>query len=161
MEIRESGKVRFLFFSYLLSLSIFFLNHPRSLYSDIFLKNPSSTYSRFFLSLPYSFFLHLFFSLSFLLAQTSNLLEPRDPNCYVNGLNTDTRALILYVHTPACTYKPPFHHICTHAPSAIGPNLALQLLASVQLSLGLSLTSWCSVYMNCQSQPNQKLFPLS
>lgn len=52
----------------------------------------------------YSSFLYLFFSLPFLLAQSLNLLEPRDPDCYVNGLNTDTRARILYVHTYACTY---------------------------------------------------------
>lgn len=37
--------------------------------------------------------------LSCLLAQSLNLLEPRDPVCYVNGLNTDTHVLIYCMHT--------------------------------------------------------------
>lgn len=52
--------------------------------------------------------------LSCLLAQSLNLLEPRDLVCYVNGLNTDAHVLTYCMYTLACTYKPSFHHTRTH-----------------------------------------------
>lgn len=94
--------------------------------------------------------------LSCLLAQSLNLLEPKDPVCYVNGLNTDTRVLTCCMYTlmPAHTNPLSLHihtcthvrththtHVCTCTRSAIGPNLALQLLAGVQLSPGLHYRS--------------------
>lgn len=63
---------------------------------------------------PYSSFLYFFFSLPFLLAQSLNLPEPRDPVCYVNGLNTDTHVLTYCMYTCAAHTKPPFHHTCAH-----------------------------------------------
>lgn len=68
----------------------------------------------------YSSFLSLFFSLclSCLLAQSLNSLEPRDPVCYVNGLNTDTHVLTYCMYTlmPAHTTPlfTPHAHTHTH-----------------------------------------------
>lgn len=89
-------------------------------------------------------FLCFFFSLrlSNLLTQSLNLLEPRDPVCYVNGV-TKTHmcshiwTCLLPVHTHA--------HTCS----------VLSFAAVGRRSAFLLLTRWCSVYKNCQSHINQ------
>lgn len=105
-----------------------------------------------------------FFLSACLLTQSLNLLEPRDPVCYVNGLNTDTHVLMYCMYTLKPTHTN--HH--THRRTCIHAHVHSVLYGQTWLcsfwqafnSL-LSLTSWCSVYKSCQSQPNQKLFPLS
>lgn len=65
-----------------------------------------------------------------------------------------------YVHTNS--YKPLCTRTCirAHMHSVLYGQTWLCSFWQAFNSL-LSLTSWCSVYKSCQSQPNQKLFPLS
>lgn len=69
-----------------------------------------------------------------------------------------TCAHTLYVHTLDCTYKPPFHYTqmytCTACYMAKLGFAAFGRHSTLSQA-PLSLTSWCSVYMSCQSQPNQ------
>lgn len=80
--------------------------------------------------------------LSNLLTQSLNLLEPRDPVCYVNGeTKTHMCSHIWTCLLPAHTHA----HTCS----------VLSFAAFGRRSAFLLLTRWCSVYKNCQSHINQ------
>ena len=139
---------------------------PSSLYTSILLHFPSCLCAVFpYNSRPTSSLLFVFWQnphppriapsftsfslcLSCSLAQSLNLLEPRDPVCYVNGLNTDTHALTHCMHTHACTYKLSFHHTCTyihmHANTHSEPNMHSELYGQTWL---------CSIWQAFNSLP--------
>lgn len=118
-------------------MSFLGIQHHTLFYSLIYLLYLGQTHLLYLLPL---FFFPL--PLSNLLSQSLNLLEPRDPVCYVNG-ETKTHmcshiwTCLLPVHTHA--------HTCS----------VLSFAAFGRRSAFLLLTRWCSVYKNCQSRINQ------
>lgn len=125
-------------------------------------------------SSPYSFFSYNFFPLPFQV-QSLNLLEPKNPVCYVNGAYSNT--LVpgrINLPSTALSSSLSFPHpttlslSLTHSPSHTHIGLYRAKLGFGAFGRRPTFSSspqlrarWCSVYMNCQSQPNQKLTPVS
>lgn len=119
-------------------MSFLGIQHHALFYSLIYLLYLGQTLLLYLLPL---FFFSLS-SLSNLLTQSLNLLEPKDPVCYVNGeTKTHMCSHIWTCLLPARTHA----HTCS----------VLGFAAFGRRSAFLLLTRWCSVYKNCQSRINQ------